>query len=353
MSRIEKVRNIIKKKKLDAILITDMANVRYLSNFTGSNAQLFLTPDENMFFTDGRYETQSKKEVKDFKTDIYIGEPFYKKISEYLRDKKIKKIGFEDNNLTYKNYTKVKKAFQKRSLYPVSDELNTLRVAKDKNEIRLMKKAIKIAEDSLKELKNYIEPGVSEKELAEKFERITKEKGSEGLAFDTLLVSGPNSAIIHGKPTNRKLKAKDLLMIDFGCIYKGYRSDQTVTYGIKELHLKAIHIYHTVKEAQELAIESIKPGVNFSKPAKIVDQFFESKGHKLVHSLSHGIGLETHEYPLINSKAKGVFEEGMVFSVEPGIYIEGFGGIRIEDLVVVTKNGCKKLTTLPKDLEIL
>ena len=352
-SRIAKVRKIMRKKDLDAMLITDMNNIRYLSNFTGSNAQIFLTLKDNFFFTDGRYEIQSKKEVKDFKINVYYNKGFLEEISKYIKIKSIKKIGFEDHDVTYQYYLKLRKNFKKKELCPVSEYNAFIRMVKDKEELKLIRKAIKISEEAILEVKKKIKLGVKESYLAEEFERIAKSKGAQGLSFDPLFVSGPNSAIVHGKPGNRKIKKGDFILMDFGCVYKGYRSDQTLTYGVGKLSNKSIKIYNLVKEAQELAIKSIKPGVRLSKPAKLVENYFKSNGYELVHGLGHGIGLEIHEQPNLSSIAKSKIEEGMVFSVEPGIYVEGLGGVRIEDLVIVTKQGCKKLTTISKELEIL
>ncbi len=350
-SRIKKVKDVIKKKGLDAILITDMSNIRYISNFTGSNAYVFLTANNSYFFTDGRYKTQSKNEVKNFK--ISICKDILKEMPNYLPKKSIKKIGFEDESLTCSQLRLLRKYFKKKKFYPLSEELKLLRAVKDEEELRLMRKATKISEEALLEIKKKIKPGVTESYLANEFERLAKEKGAEGLSFDTIIVSGKNSALVHGKPSDKKIRKGDLVLIDFGCVYKGYRSDQTVTYGVGKLSNKAINIYNTVRDAQIQALDIIKPGVELIKPYKIVNEYIKSKGYEFVHGLGHGVGLQIHEQPNVSSSAKGVFQEGMVVTVEPGIYVENIGGVRIEDLIVVTKNGYKKLTSLPKDLEIL
>lgn len=352
MSRIKKIRKIMDERGLDAILVTDMHNIRYLSNFTGSNAQIILTMNDNLFFTDGRYATQSKEEVEHFKIKVYKRDAF-KEIAGALEGKRIKRIGFEDNILTYSQYRLLRKYFRKKRLYPVSRYMSSLRAIKDEEELRLIKKAINISEEALLEVKKKIKPGAKEIDLAKYFEKIATDKGSHGMAFETIFLSGKNSALVHGSPSSKKIRKGELLLIDFGCVYNGYRSDQTVTYGVGKLPDKAVKFYNTVKEAQGLALDVIKPGVKLSKPAKVVEEYFKSKGYEMVHGLGHGVGLQIHEFPSVSSVSKGVFEEGMVVTVEPGIYIEGFGGVRIEDLVLVTKNGYKLLTTLPKDLEII
>ncbi len=350
--RIRKIRRIIREKKLDAILVTDMNNVRYLSDFTGSNAQLLFTLKDNFFFTDGRYILQSKKQVKEFKIQIYKQTPF-KDIAELIFRKNIKKLGFEGNSLFYDHYKFLKDNLKKSQMLSVSKELASLREIKEKKEINLIKKAIQISEKALLELKPKIKPGISEKYISWELEKLMKEKGAESLAFDIISLSGKNSALVHGEPSNKKLKKGELLMIDFGCVYQGYHSDQTVTYGIGSLSRKAKDIYNIVKTAQEKAMSVIKPGVKIKKPVEIVTEYFESQGYELIHGLGHGVGLQIHENPSLSSLSEDVFKEGMVFSLEPGIYIENLGGVRIEDLVVVTKRGCRKLTTLSKDLEIL
>lgn len=350
-SRIKKIKEVIKKRELDAILVTDLSNIRYLSNFTGSNAYVFLTANDNYFFTDGRYTTQSKNEVKGFK--INICKEFFKEMSNYLPKKGIKKIGYEDNSLTCSQYKDLRKYFKKKKFYPVSDDLKLLRAIKDEEELKIMRKATRIAEEALLEIKKEIKPGVKESYLANKFERLAKEKGAEGLAFDTIVVSGKNSALVHGKPSDKRIKKGDLVLIDFGCVYKGYRSDQTVTYGVGKISKKAVDIYETVRTAQKLALAAIKPGGEIIKPYKIADEYIKSKGYEFVHGLGHGVGLQIHEQPNVSLSAKGVFQEGMVVTIEPGIYVENVGGVRLEDLIVVTKNGYKRITTLPKDLEIL
>ncbi|MDP2906356.1 MAG: aminopeptidase P family N-terminal domain-containing protein, partial [Nanoarchaeota archaeon] len=190
-SRIKKVKDVIKKKGLDAILITDISNIRYISNFTGSNAHVFLTAKDNYFFTDGRYTTQSKNEVKDFK--ISICKDVFKEMPNYLPKKGIKKIGFEDESLTCSQLRLLRKYFKKKNFYPVSEDLKLLRAIKDEGELNIIKKAVKISEEALLEIKKKIKPGITESYLANEFERLAKEKGAEGLSFDTILVSGKNS----------------------------------------------------------------------------------------------------------------------------------------------------------------
>jgi len=350
-NRIKKVKDVIKKKGLDAILITDLTNIRYISNFTGSNAYIFLTAKDNYFFTDGRYTMQSKNEVKGFK--IGICKDVFKEMPNYLPKKGIKKIGYEDESLTCSQFRLFKKHFKKKKFYPVSEDLKLLRAVKDEGELKLIRKATKVSEETLLEIKKKIKPGITESYLANEFERLAKEKGAEGLSFDTILVSGKNSALVHGKPSNKKIRDGDLVLIDFGCVYKGYRSDQTVTYGVGKLSKKVLDIYETVKTAQLKALESIRSGVELIKPYKIAEEHIKSKGYEFVHGLGHGVGLQIHEQPNVSLTSKGVFQEGMVVTVEPGIYVENVGGVRLEDLIVITKDGYKKLTTLPKDLEIL
>ena len=318
------LKKLIKKRKLP-FLITNITNVRYLSKFTGSNGQILITKNNLYFFTDFRYLEQANKEIdRCFKVIIYSD--FYKELKKIVKKENIKNIYFE-SSINYSDYINLKKKL------------------KDV-ELKSIKKSIEITEKALKQvsyffdLKNF---KITEKFIANQFEIEIKKQGAEDVSFPVIVLSGKNSSLVHGKPEDNNLNQN--ILIDAGSRFKGYCSDKTVSI-ILDKNSEIKKIFTIVKDAKNFAIEKIKPGIKAKDIDKIAREYIFKKGFGKFfgHSLGHGVGLEVHELPVISPKSKDLLEEGNVITIEPGIYISGKFGIRLEDMVLIKSEGYEVLT---------
>ncbi len=341
--------SILKKNNLDAFLVTKLSNVFYLSDFTGSNGQILITKNKKYFLTDSRYSEQSENEIKkDF--DIVI----YKKLKEELKkiiDKEeISRLGFESQHLTYNEYSELKELLSVEMI-PVKDTFENIRIKKKQNELNKIKKAIKIAEKSLENVRDKLfDEKITEKEFAFILEYEMIKNGADEKSFPVIVASGARSSIVHGVASNKKID-KSLLLIDFGAKYKGYCSDKTVTFLLDKNNSEIKKIFNIVKDAKNFAIDKIKPGKKTKDIDKIARDYIDKKGYGkfFIHSLGHGVGVDVHEKPTISPLSEEIIEEKTVFTIEPGIYIQGKFGIRLEDMVYVNKTGAEVLTTLSED----
>jgi len=343
-------------KELDAqgILITNMINVRYFTGFTGTTGVALILGDKRYFLTDFRYEEQGKKEVvpKGFQLVREDKDPVGK-AGELIKESKIKKLAIEDGSVTLSQYRSFEKNFGNLEYTGIEDKFLKARMVKTEEEIKLIKEATKIADKAFENIKSLIKEGISEERLATELEYEMKKLGAEGPSFDTIIASNYRSAMPHGVASEKKLQKEGFVKFDFGCFYKGYVSDmtRTVYLGINPTE-RHYEIYNTVKEAQKKAIDAVKAGITTRELDKIARDYITEKGYGdcFGHGLGHGIGLEIHEYPYLSYKAEDlVLEENMVVTIEPGVYIEGFGGVRIEDDVVVKKDGCEVLNKTTKE----
>ncbi|MCK5286186.1 MAG: aminopeptidase P family protein [Thermodesulfovibrionia bacterium] len=338
---------------VDGILITDIANVRYLSGFTGSSGFLIITKNRPIFVTDFRYQEQAKKEVKSFKIiiqNVELTECIKKLASKY----RIQKLGFEAHSISYQTYKKLlRDNIKLRALF---DTVEALRLIKSREELSCIKTAIRRAENAFKKLRRFIKVGVTEHELAIKLEGLLREEGCKNVPFGVIVAAGLRSALPHAQPTNKALKRGDFVLFDWGGECDGYYSDMTRTVAIKGRYLqKHKELYSIVLNAQERALKAAQPGTKAALIDAAARDFIAAQGYKkhFGHGTGHGIGLAVHERPVISWQSKDTAEEGMVFTIEPGIYVPGFGGVRIEDVVHIKKNGLAVLTTLPRNLKVL
>ncbi len=351
-SAFHKIRKKFEKHGLDGILISNIDNVRYLSGFTGSEGSLLITRNGNFFLTDSRYMTQASEQTRGFVVKKY--EKREEAISNLASDLKINTLGFEPQYVTFEVYSKLLKELEGTDLTPIDEGLDSLRERKADSEIELIKEAIRIASESYLKLMKKIEIGVEEREIALEMEYLMRRMGAEKVSFDTIVASGKRSALPHGIATHKKIENGDLILIDYGAGYQGYYSDETQTVVVGKPTAKQEKIYEVVREAQEKAFEKIRPGVAVREVDSAARDHIKKAGfgEYFGHGTGHGVGLAVHESPRISPLGKGVLEEGMVFTVEPGIYIPDWGGVRLEDMVRVTSGGYEKLTTLPKNLEL-
>jgi Xaa-Pro aminopeptidase len=337
----------------DALLITDIENVRYLTGFTGSSGSLLATRGGGTFFTDSRYTEQAGREVRGVEVREY--KKRFPELASAIIEERFKRVGFEDSDLTCQGYRELKRGLKGVRLVPLKDKLSPLRSRKSKDEIVLISKAVEIASSAFESLLPSIRPGAREDDLAVELECLMRKGGAEGLSFDVIVASGSRSAMPHGKASRKTIRSGDPVVIDFGARYRGYHSDETVTVFIGKVSDRHRKVYDTVKGAHDRAIDTVRPGVRLSDIDRAARDFIEKEGFGKYfgHGTGHGVGLNVHEWPTISKDSKGVAEEGMVFTIEPGIYIPKAGGVRIEDMVVVTKGGCRVLTRIPKELTII
>lgn len=343
-----------KRKNAGAFLISSLDNVHYLSGFSGSTAMLLITPYKNFFFSDFRYMTQAKKQVKGFKI-IEVARNSAQSIAAELKKLNIKKMIFEAGSLTCAQYEYFRKGLPHVRLIPMHDDPAYIRMVKKPSDIAKIKKAIHVNRLAFDKILPKIRPGLSETELAFELEFQIRKNGGEKLSFDTIIASGMRGAMPHGHASSKLLKRGELVTIDFGTIVDGYCSDETCTLGLGKLTAQQKKIYTIVKDAHDYAIEKIAPGKMGKEIDRIARDYITRKGYGKYfgHSLGHGIGMAVHERPMISHISEDLLASGMVFSIEPGIYIPNWGGVRIEDLVECTPNGGKLLSEIDKNLTVL
>ncbi len=347
----KRIEALIKSVPTDVVFITSPENLYYFSGFTGGEGALFFDKDRRFLLTDSRYTVQAKNETHDFEI-IDIAE---KPLAALLKEEGKKLIGFEDDFVTFQRFLSLKKFSEELTWFPVSNHILNVRMIKDETEISYIKEAAKIADDAFSHIITEINPGKTEWEIALSLEFFMKKHGAEGLSFDTIVASGIRSALPHGTATYKKIETGDFVTLDFGCKYKGYSSDMTRTVVIGRANEKQKEIYQTVLSAQLAALHELTAGV----PANTVDLVARNiikdagYGKYFGHGLGHSLGLNVHEKPSLAPKSEDILMPGMLMTVEPGIYIEQFGGVRIEDLVLITENGCENLTSSEKELLVL
>lgn len=351
--RIEQVLQILSKKRLDGLLVTNLVNVQYLTGFTGSSANMLISHNQIYFITDSRYFEQVENELADSSREMLspalsiVKETngLVKTLKELLTNKI--RLAVETDNLTYEHYQTLTKSLPKIKFVPSSGIVAELRQIKDDEEIGCIEKACEIAQISFNELLPQIQAGVIEQDLALELEYLIK-KRQAGIAFEIIVLSGSRTSLPHGKASCKKLENGDFVLIDWGARYNGYNCDitRTLILGEKPTEKQQL-IYQTVKQAQEEAILLLHHGVKGSVIDKKARDVIAQKGFGKYfgHSLGHSIGREIHERPSVSSISKTVtLTSGMVITIEPGIYLPGFGGVRIEDTVLITQEGVRILT---------
>jgi Xaa-Pro aminopeptidase len=353
MGRLDRLRRLFYSLNIFGAVITDMKNVRYLSGFTGSEGTLIITENSGLFLTDGRYTTQASREVKAFETKEYKKKT--EGIADAVKELGIGRVGVESHHMTLSIFDDLKDLMSGIELIPMKKDLSELRMIKEDDEIASIKRAVKIAEDSLNEIIPMISPGVSEKEIATELEHAMKLRGSGPLPFPIIVASGEHGSLVHARPGSREIKSGELLLIDFGAENQGYASDETVTFMIGKESAREREIYDIVRGAQREGINKAKPGVPVKEVDNAVRDFISKSGFAdfFSHGTGHGVGLDVHEPPHISPLGNGLLSPGMVITIEPGIYIPGWGGIRIEDMVLVTKKEPEILTTFSKSFRVL
>lgn len=346
----------ILKSKNDAIIITSPENRRYFTGFNSSDGFLVITQDEAVFFTDSRYIEAAQNQISVCKSVLL--KRVNETIAPYLKEKGINNIILETERLTVAELNNLKKAFDfcnVEAKEELDEIINKLRAVKTNEEIENIKKAQRIAEDAFNHILKFIKVGVTEKAIALELDFYMLSHGAEAVSFETIAVSGKNSSMPHGVPTDKKIEKGDFITMDFGAMYNGYHSDMTRTVIVGEPTEKQREVYETVLKAQKASLSVLKNGISGFDADKAARDIIDNKGYKdnFGHGTGHGVGIEIHELPNLSPYSKATLETGNVVTVEPGIYIPNEFGVRIEDMALITEDGCVNLTSCEKELIIL
>ena len=349
----DRVKELWNGSTTEAVLVSDGYNMRYLSGFQGATGYLFLSCSRKVLLTDSRYTTQAREEAVDFEIiEAGAGAGYGDILTDLIQQTKVTGVIFEDLHMIYADFMRLKEKCGDIKWIEAGDRLNRLRLIKTEEELSSIAQAEAIGDKVFKRILEEIKPGVTELEIAAKIEYYMKEEGASGTSFDTIVASGLHSAMPHAIPSEKRIEKGDFITMDFGCVYEGYCSDMTRTVVVGKANEKQRKIYGIVLEAQKAALAVIKEGLTGSQIDAVARDIIEKAGYggNFGHGLGHGVGLFIHEEPRLSPKCHEVLKEGMIQTVEPGIYIPGFGGVRIEDLVAITKEGCKNFTYSPKEL---
>lgn len=353
-TRLTKLRSRLSELGLDAMLVTSRSNRWYMSGFSGSSGALLVSADKALLFTDFRYTERATAQAPAF-TVIQHGSPISKWVQEAAAQQGLRKIGFETDQLVHSAFETYRDKLAPAELVPVSGVIETLRQIKSADELDKMRRACAIADAAYIHILKYIKPGVTERDVALELEFFMRHNGAEKLAFDVIPASGPNGSLPHAEATARALRDGDLFTMDFGCVYDGYCSDLTRTVGIGNISDKQRAVYKTVLDAQLASVEACKAGLTGHQLDAVARDIITGAGYaeNFGHSLGHGVGLDIHELPRVAPGNETVLVPNMVVTLEPGIYIPNFGGVRIEDTVAITASGCERLTKSTKELIVL
>lgn len=350
--KIQWLRNKIRTLDMQGMIISNPLNIKYLTNIDAEGI-LLLTRKENIYITDARY-TEYVHSILTIDDDIIVynimdvSKDDYENFFLFCEN-----VGFEEQYVTYAKYKEYMHKYKIHNMVETEGMIEKQRAIKDNEEIENTKKACEITDRCFTHIISFIKKGMTEKEIATEIEKYFKENGADGLAFDTIVASGENSSKPHAIPSNRKIQSGDVITIDMGCKYNGYCSDMTRTIFVDFVQEYIKPIYELVLKNQKQTLAEIKEGVSPRILTKMVDSDFRVNGYDLVHALGHGIGMEAHEEPFINSRNENTLKENMIITNEPGIYLAGKFGVRIEDTVLVKKGEGEVLTKSNKDYVII
>ena len=350
--KIRLLREKLRSLHMEGMIITNPVSIKYLTNIENEGT-LLITRKENIFLTYTMF-LESVKSTLTINDEIIVAD--FREISKEEYENFFlfcENIGFEEDYVTYKQYHYLKQKYRANNLAETDNIIEKLRAVKDEEEIDKIRKACELADKCFSHLLEFIKIGMTEKEIAFEVEMFFRKNGAEGLAFDTIVAIGENSANPHWKPGDRKVQMADLILIDMGCKYQGYCSDMTRTIFMGCILEEIKPVYDLVLKNQINTTKEIKEYASIKTITQMVESDFKLNNYSLIHSLGHSIGMETHEMPYINSKNETFLKANMVIANEPGIYIPGKYGIRIEDTILVEKNGCTVLTKSPKDYVVI
>ena len=350
ISRLNRLRLLLAEHRLDAILVHNGENRTYLTGFTGSAGVAVVTTRELLLLVDFRYVEQAAAEAPEWEV-VKVPRQATDIVTEIARGRELRRVGFESDGLTYKQYDELAAALRPTELVPVAG-VDRLRWIKDADELARIHKAVAIADAGFAHIQGYLRPGVQEREIALELEFYIRRQGADKEAFETIVASGVRSSLPHGRASEKVLGQDEFVTLDFGAVMRGYHSDCTRTVVLGDASPRHREIYDLVLAAQRAALQGIRPGVAARDADALARRVITEAGHgdHFGHGLGHGVGLAIHEGPTLSPREEATLEAGMVVTVEPGVYLPGWGGVRIEDLVVITPDGCDDLTTAPKHL---
>ncbi len=347
------IERILSKLEMEAILITDPYNMRYISGFRGGEGILYISDKRKVLLTDSRY-TEAAGRESDFQVLEYGRQKKHTDIlRELMEQEQITRLGYEDEAMLCKTFQQYRNAFPMiREWIPAGGEVKKLRQIKTEEEIRFLRQAEAIGDQAFSKILDIIKPGMTEREIQAELEYQMMKAGADGTSFDTIVASGLHSSMPHAIPTDKKTEKGDFITMDFGCRYQGYCSDMTRTIVLGKASEQQKEIYRIVLEANLAAEAFVHAGMVCREVDKIARDIIADAGYGAYfgHGLGHSVGLEIHESPACNTQDKTVLEPNMIMTIEPGIYIPGFGGVRIEDMIVITKEGIEILSHSPKKL---
>ncbi|MGN7357538.1 M24 family metallopeptidase [Paenibacillus sp. SAF-054] len=352
--RVLQLREAMQQKNVEALFVTSAINRRYLTGFTGSSGYVLVTMNEAYLLTDFRYMTQAPQQAKDFKV-VEHAQRVTDTVKELLNSANIGKVAFEQEDVSFASYSAYAEQLKPIQLVPVSGIVEQLRMFKDAEELKVMQRAADLADDTFKHILGFIKTGMTEREVDLEMEFYMRRHGATCSSFDTIVASGERSAMPHGVASERVIAGNELITFDFGALLDGYCSDLTRTIAIGDPDPKLKEIYDIVLEAQLHALENIKPGMTGREADALARDIITKYGYgdQFGHSTGHGLGMEVHENPRLSKLSDDILKPGMVVTVEPGIYLPGLGGVRIEDDIVITETGIAILTHSSKEFTVL
>ncbi|MBW3623212.1 MAG: Xaa-Pro peptidase family protein [Armatimonadetes bacterium] len=360
-NRVHRLRQKMEEQEISALflsgqenLVSGVENLRYLTGFTGSAGAVLLTPDAALFFADPRYHLQAKQECKGFEV-IACSQRLLPCAVERIKETGIATLGVEKGQITLGQHLALQEELTGVTLQPTADLVAELRQIKEPEEVEAIRRACELVDRAFSQILSSLKEGVSERDVAIELDYTLRKMGADKTGFDSIVAFGPHSAHPHARPTDRRLERGQFVKMDFGAQMNNYNSDLTRTVVFGPASDRHREIYAVVREAQERALLALRPGI----PGKEVDaaarEYIQEKGYGdcFGHGLGHGLGREVHDGGALNPQSEILMTPGQVWTVEPGVYIEGFGGVRIEDDVVVTDNGCDILTSAPKEFQVI
>jgi Xaa-Pro aminopeptidase len=338
--------------EVDALLVTGLTNVRYLTGFSGSNAQLLVAGDEIVFFTDGRYTEQSRREVPDLERVTYARE-LGRSLPTQLARLGVHRLGFEAHHLTVRSHERLAASVGDVELIACDEEVERVRWVKDDEELQMLRSAQAVTDQAFDDVLDMLAVGVTERQVARHLETLLRRDGADGLSFESIVAFGENAAEPHHEPGHRLLEEGDVITMDFGALFGGYHADmtRTVAFGEPASELKKIH--DIVRQAQQAGIDAVRQGATGAEVDAAARAVIEGAGYgdAFSHGLGHGVGLDIHEGPRLGREfAEHTLPARAIVTVEPGIYVSGLGGVRIEDMVEVTREGCRVLGNATREL---
>lgn len=358
MTKVKELVNAFDTHKIDALMVTGLMNIRYLSGFTGSNAVILLTKDEQILITDYRYFEQAKQQTN-FKVVLHSGhtghkEKILEEVANQVNTRNISNLGIEERHLSVGFYERFKELSQVKIVLTY-DFVEDVRMIKTPEEIKKIRKACEITDRAYVHITGFIKPGMTELEVAEELVRFIKSKGGTSVGFPPIVASGLRSSLPHGRASDKIIEKGEMITIDFGAGYDGYWADISRTVSIGEPSEKMKEIQGIVLTSFKNCVNNIKPGMMDTEVDHLMREYLIQTGYNEQSGTGsgHGIGLEIHEEPLFSVQKDKVLKEGMVVCVEPGIYLQGIGGARVEDVLLITETGCEVLTPSSKELLVI